>query len=193
MVPRQIKTAPDVVSFIEGQPRMVALLTSLATLNLPDAWIGAGFVRNPVWDALHSRAPDLNSLADVDVIFFDAGNPGTEREKAIEAVLAVLDPGTPWSARNQARMHLRNDDPPYQDAEDGIRHWPETATAVAARIMGGRVELLAPYGVEDLVGLALRPTPTTAARPGHLEAYRKRIQDKGWEQRWPCLRMFGLG
>jgi len=193
VVPQRIETASDVVSFIEGQPRMVELLTALATFSVPDAWIGAGFVRNPVWDTLHDRVPDLSSLADVDVIFFDATNLEMERERAIEAALTVLSPGVPWSARNQARMHLRNADLPYQDTEDGVRHWLETATAVAARIIGGRVELLAPHGVEDLVGLILRPTPTTAARPGHLEEYRQRMQAKGWKRRWPRLRVLGQG
>ncbi len=38
--------------------------------------------------------------------------------------------------------------------------------------------LPAPYGVEELVNLILRPTPTTAARPGHLKEYRQRMQAK---------------
>lgn len=30
--------------------------------------------------------------------------------------------------KNQARMHLRNGDRPYQSATDAMRYWPETAT-----------------------------------------------------------------
>ena len=193
MVPQRIETASDVVSFIEGQPPMIKLLKTLAKLDVPNACIGAGFVRNPVWDILHDRVPDLSRLADVDVIFFDAADLERKREQAIEAALIALTPGVPWSARNQARMHRRNADQPYRDVEDGMRHWLETATAVAARIRGGQVELLAPHGVEDLTSLILRPTPTTAARPGHLAKYRQRVEAKGWACRWPHLRVLGRG
>lgn len=186
-VPARIETAADVAAFVGGQPRMVELLGALGALDLPDAWIGAGFLRNPVWDALHGRAPDPGGLADVDVVFFDPADPAPARERAVEAALTTALSGVPWSARNQARMHDRNGDPPYRDTADALRHWPETATAVAARLQGGRVELLAPYGVADLAGLVLRPTPPTAARPEKLARYRQRVQAKGWLARWPRL------
>lgn len=32
------------------------LLDIVRSLALPDCWIGAGFVRNAVWDHLHGRA-----------------------------------------------------------------------------------------------------------------------------------------
>ena len=47
------------------------LLDIVRSLALPDCWIGAGFVRNAVWDHLHGRA--LSPLTgDVDVLWFDA-------------------------------------------------------------------------------------------------------------------------
>ncbi len=185
-------SAADVSNFITAQPAMLDRLTALASLCLPDAWIGAGFVRNVVWDALHGRVPGVADLADMDVVFFEPADLGTEREAAVEEALAALRPGVPWSAHNQARMHRRNADPPYRDTADAMRHWPETATAVAVRLHAGRVELLAPHGIEDLVRLVLRPTPTTASRPGHLEVYRQRVKAKGWVRRWPSLTVFGL-
>lgn len=188
---QRMTDAAGVIAFVEGQPGMTELLRAVAELGLPDAWIGAGFLRNPVWDALHGRAPDVDGLTDVDVVFFDADDVRTERERDIEAALSVRRPGVAWSARNQARMHLRNADAPYRDTEDGVRRWPETATALAARVKEGHVELLAPHGVEDLVGLVLRPTPTTAAQPRRLEAYRQRVRAKGWVQRWPRLTVLG--
>ena len=42
----------DIAAFIAAQPAMMDLLRAVEALNLPDGWIGAGFVRNPVWDAL---------------------------------------------------------------------------------------------------------------------------------------------
>ena len=183
-----LHTASDLSAFVAAQPAMVDCLAALAVLDLSDTWIGAGFVRNPVWDALHGQMPDIGTLADVDVVFFDPAHPEPEREQEAEAALALLHPGVPWSVRNQARMHRRNADPPYRDLSDALRHWLETATTVAVRLHKGQVEVLAPCGVADLLGLALRPTPATVAQPDKLAAYRCRVQAKGWLRRWPRLR-----
>lgn len=188
----RIGSAAELARFIAAQPAMRDLLAAVATLGLPDAWGGAGFVRNPVWDALHGRVPDITGLADVDVVFFDPAETGTEREQAVEAALAALRPGVPWSARNQTRMHRRNADPPYRNTADAVRHWPETATAVAARLRAGQVEVLAPHGTEDLLGLVLRPSPATRRETGRLAAYRHRVRSKGWTYRWPRLTVLGM-
>ncbi len=187
-----ITTAGDIVAFIEHQPWMMALLDAVARLDLPDAWIAAGFVRNPVWDVLHGRVPVPGALADVDVVFFDPAETGREREHEIERMLAAMVPTIPWSVRNQARMHLRNNDPPYGNTSAALTCWLETATAVGARLSGQRVDLLCPFGVEDLVGLILRPTTRTSGAPAKLEQYRQRVREKGWMTRWPRLRVVGL-
>ena len=82
-------------------------------------------------------------------------------------------------------MHLRNDDPPYRDTADAIGHWLETATCIAARLDDDdTVTLLAPHGIDDLVGLKLRPTP--AGRRNRAD-FQKRLKQKDWLRRWPKL------
>ncbi|MBR1222303.1 nucleotidyltransferase family protein [Bradyrhizobium sp. U87765 SZCCT0131] len=179
-----MRSVDDIAARIAREPGMMALLEAVARLRLPDGWIGAGFVRNAVWDVLHGRAPDCARLDDVDVVFFDRAAAERPHEQAIERVLAQACPGVPWSARNQARMHIRNADAPYADTAAAIARWPETATAIAARLAGGRVELLAPHGVGDLLGLVVRPTPAFVARPAVFEA---RLRAKDWFVRWPRL------
>src|SRR5262249_29254616 len=77
-----------------------------------------------------------------------------------------------------------NSEPAYHDTADAIARWPETATAVAARSSNGRVELLAPHGVDDLVQMTVRPTPAFASRQ---EEYIRRLRSKDWQARWPRL------
>ena len=178
-----IETAGDIVRLIALQPPMMDILRRVEALHLPDCWIGAGFVRNVIWDALHGR-PWSPSYGDIDVVYFDAGNLGAERDIQIEAGLKRSMPGVPWSVKNQARMHQANGDPPYADTADALRHWPEICTAVAVRSIGSCIELLAPFGVSDLVGLTVSPTPAFA---GKLDIYRARIARKQWAQRWPRL------
>lgn len=125
-------------------------------------------------------------LADVDVLFFDPVDASKEREAGIERRLRIVAPGIPWSVKNQARMHLRNGDKPYRDTLDAVAHWAETATAIAARSIRGRVEVKAPYGIDDLLDLTVRPTPAF----GHkMNVYRERVMGKDWPARWPKLKM----
>lgn len=164
------------------QPRMAAL-RAVAALGLPDGWIGAGFIRNAVWDMLHDIKPRLH-FDDVDVVWFDPART----DPAWDAALAArLPPGLKWSVTNQARMHARHGHAPYRDTADAIRHWPETATAVAARLQHDRLEVLAPHGLDDLFAGLLRPSP------GRDAAFARRIAAKPWLRDWPGLRISGTG
>ena len=53
-------------------------LTAVRELNLESRCIGAGAVRNLVWDSLHGYAQP-SALSDVDVAYFDASNLSVER------------------------------------------------------------------------------------------------------------------
>jgi hypothetical protein len=138
------------------------ILSIVQALRLPDCWVGAGFVRNAVWDALAGRPPAPLS-EDIDVVWFDPVRCDAASDRRIERDLAALHPGLRWSVKNQHRMHIRNADAPYRCCEDALRHWPETATAVAVRLAdAGRIEVLAPFGLHDLFAGIVRPTPAFA-------------------------------
>jgi uncharacterized protein len=42
----------DIGAFLAGQQYMVALVRDVAALGIDDGWIGAGLIRNAVWDRL---------------------------------------------------------------------------------------------------------------------------------------------
>lgn len=178
------------ITIVTASPAHLSILGEVAACGLPDCWVAAGFVRDLVWDHLHGRAPEL-PRNDIDVIWFDAARPDSAQDKALEAQLSAIRPDVRWSVDNQARMHLRNDDPPYASAMDAMRHWPETATAVAVQLAaGGQLRVAAPHGLEDLFAIIARPTPgfmTGARHAVHLQ----RVKDKGWRDRWPLLRIAG--
>src|SRR5215470_8208473 len=113
----QLRTAADVAAFIVADPWRRAVLEAVRRQRLPDWAVGAGFIRSAVWDTLHGHA-EPTPLADVDVLFFDAADVSRESETSIEAALAEALPNIPRSAKNQARMHLRNGDAPYADTAD---------------------------------------------------------------------------
>jgi hypothetical protein len=174
-----------IARLIAADPRAMAQLRAARELALPDWCIAAGFVRNRVWDALHGVAP-RREPHDVDVLFFDPADAGRAREADAEAYLGLKMPGTAWEVRNQARMHVAKGLPPHRDTAHAMTFWLETPTAVGIRLdADDTLSLLAPFGVEDLVGLVCRPTPWGAARRAD---YASRIAAKRWHVLWPRLR-----
>ncbi|MGH6933346.1 MAG: nucleotidyltransferase family protein [Dongiaceae bacterium] len=178
----RLATAEVVAAYIAGDPCRLAVLKTVRGLDLPDWAIGAGFVRNAVWDHLHGRQ-GATPVADVDVLYFDRNGAEPARDQELDARLSQLLPGVPWSVKNQARMHLRNRDVPYRDTTDAIRHWLETPTAIAVRLTDqDEPELLAPYGTADLLAMIVRPTPSGQRKP---DQYRGRILAKRMVENWP--------
>ena len=172
-------------SIIAADTQRMHILRLVKELALPDCWVAAGFVRGCVWDHVHeirpSPLPD-----DIDVIWYDPLHATQETDLLLESTLRARD-GTPgWSVKNQARMHGRNADASYLSAADAMRYWPETATAVGVRLGGqAQIEVNAPFGLDDLFGLIVRPTPRFLA--GKHAMYAARIQGKNWQPGWPRL------
>ncbi|RAI55374.1 nucleotidyltransferase family protein [Roseicella frigidaeris] len=193
---------------IAGEARLREPLRAVAAIGLPEAWIGAGLLRNAAWDALSGFPPGRNPPGDIDVVWFDPG-AGPAADAAAGRALRAAMPGLPWSVRNQARMAARNGDAPYADTRDAAAHWPETATAVLARWAGPRagpragagpgagagagpgagVEVAAPWGFADLLGRVVRPTPDFARLPAKRAIFAARCRAQRWRERWPGVRM----
>lgn len=167
-------------------------LEAVAALDLADCWVGAGFVRAPLWDTLH-QFERPTPIPDIDVIYFQSENAEFEVDLELEHRLVQTGPTLPWphtywSVRNQARMHTRNGDTPYRDTADAMAHWLETPTAVAIRLNAdGAVEILSPFGLADLFEMVIRPTPH--ARALRMAAFHERIASKDWLDNWPQLRI----
>ena len=156
------------------------LLRTLKSLELKEGCIGAGFVRNMVWDKAH----DIQSpLSDVDVLHFDSSDISKETDLLFEEQLKQLRPDVNWSVKNQARMHLWHGHSPYDSINEAISNWAETATAIAVKLTDkNQIEIIAPYGLRDLFDLALRPTPLIP-----IEVFIKRVKEKKWTTKYPQL------
>ena len=183
-----IKTDRDICRIIEQDTWMMGILRDVRWLGLPDSWVCAGFVRAKVWDVLHGYE-HRSFLPDVDVIYYDNRDVREETEKVLESKLRQMSPKVPWSVKNQARMHIVDDAPPYSSSFDAIANFPETATALAVRLTeADTVELVAPWGVDDLIHLVVRPTPGfDGADAFKSSIYARRVATKGWQTTWPRL------
>ena len=159
-------------------------LRAVEKLRLEDTWISAGLIRNKVWDTLNNVTTPIN---DIDVIYFDSSDTSWETEKSLERKLTTLLPNQPWSVKNQARMHLKSGFAPFSSAYDGVAHFPETPTAVAARIYDGKLEIMAPYGLKDLFEMNVKPTPYYQKDSDYYSIYVERVKRKKWDEIWGNL------
>jgi len=161
-------------------------LRAARALGLPDWCIGAGAVRNLVWDHLHGH-PAPSPLADIDLAYFDADEPpGMEREH--QARLALSSPELPWEVTNQAHVHhwfeqhFGHAVPPLRSLPEAVASWPEYATAVGLRLLpDDTLDLIAPLGLADLFEMRVRRNPARVS----LDTYRQRVATKQYGQRWP--------
>lgn len=182
-----MKTEEEMVNVVKRDVWMMEILYAAKSLNLPDWWVCAGFVRAKVWDTLHNFNTRTH-LPDVDVIYFDKRNLSEETEKGYEAQLRSLMPDIPWSVKNEARMHLVNDIPPFKSSVDAISKFPETATALGLKIdENNEIILTAPCGIKDVLALKIKPTPYFAENEKLGEIYKQRVTKKSWKSIWPMV------
>ncbi|EFE95693.1 nucleotidyltransferase family protein [Serratia odorifera] len=174
----------QIIDWLQQDVQRMAALRTVRRLGLNDWCLGAGFVRNLVWDWRHSHAA-ATPLNDIDVIHFDAARPQAERDRMLEARLQQWLP-QPWSVKNQARMHQRCGRAPYRDSEDAISFWIEIETAVGARLNADdSITLIAPFGLQALFSDSV----TFNAKSGDAAAFQQRLAAKRWLQLWPRLRV----
>ncbi len=162
-------------------------LAHVRALRLPAWCVGAGAVRNLVWDALHGHAAP-SALPDVDVAFFDAADLSSERDAALERRLRAVAPGTPWEVTNQAgvhqwfEQHFGHAVAPLRSLDEAVASWPETATCVGLWLDDDdALHVIAPHGLDDLFDMVVRRNPVRAS----VRAYLERVATKRYAQRWP--------
>jgi hypothetical protein len=148
----------------------MAVLRAVRDVDPPDWLVGGGVLRDLVWDRLHDRVAPSRSR-DVDLAFFDPRRLDAGRDAEVERALVARLPGVPWDAKNQAAVHrwygrvFGAEVPPLASAADGVGTWPETATAVAVRLLDGdELRVVAPCGLEDLFALVCRRNPSSGER-----------------------------
>ncbi len=170
-----------------GSPWFGPALEAVRALRLASWCVGAGAVRNLVWDHLHGFTRPTE-LSDVDVAFFDTHDLSPENDTRLEDRLRVIAPGLPWEVTNQAAVHLWYERyfgtavEPLPSLEAAVGTWPETATSVGLTVsQKGAVRVIAPCGLEDLFAMIVRRNPTRVS----LEVYRQRIAIKRYSERWP--------
>ncbi len=186
-VSEQQALAARLRAIARATPWCMQALHAVAQLGLPHCCIGAGAVRNLVWDALHAYSQP-SALSDIDVAYFDAHDLLAESEMQLRQRLATLLPGVPWEVCNQARVHLWFEAEfgyavlPLRSLDDAIATWPEFATSVGIWLRpDGEICIVAPHGLDDLFNMVVRRNPARIS----LDGYAQRLASKDYAARWP--------
>lgn len=184
-------------SVIRSSVWMMRVLTTVRDVELPDAWVGAGTIRDLVWGGLYGSGFDPGDVRDVDVVFFDPDDLSHDRDDEATRRLHDAWPQVPWEASNQAAVHTWYASEfgggpvhPLLTVADAVATWPETATAVAVRLdPAGEVEVCAPLGLADLLAGVWRRNPRRVSLPVSLA----RLARHKPAQRWPAVQVIAPG
>lgn len=157
--------------------------------GLPDAWIGAGAIRDVIWGRLNGGF-EPRTVHDLDVAFLDPADLTRRRDQVAQQQLYALAGDLPWEATNQAAVHTWfhqhfGGDPvdAVTDIHDAVATWPETATAVAVRATPTGIEVCAPHGLTDLLTGIWRRNPARVS----VATSMKRLARQQPTRRWPSV------
>ena len=178
------------IAILRGCSRLMQVLAVLRSLHPPDWMVMSGAVYQPVLNRLTGRPPE-HGIKDYDVGYFDPDTSYEAEDRVIRRVAAAFAPplDTLVEVRNQARVHLWFEghfgEPyaPLTHTAEALTRFISPLNAVGVRLAADdRLLVEAPFGLEDLFDLRLRPNPLRRERSFERIA-------AGMCARWPELRL----
>lgn len=94
---------------------------------------------------------------------------------------------TKLDIKNQARVHLWYEKSfghkvdANLSVEDAINKWGSTVTSIGVRMEKGKLIVYAPYGLNDLFNMIIRPVKRNFTKEQYGEKTKK------WKRKWPNL------
>ena len=180
----------QLLAILGEHPWFMAAMDAVSDLGLSQWCIGAGVIRNIVFDYLDGGS--TTPIRDVDVAYFDLSDLSEHKDREYKDILKVCMPNVPWEVTNQAAVHLWFHKkfgyrvPPVNGIEEAVATWPETCTAVAVtKLHKDEYKVYAPCGLEDLFGMVIRRNPARV----NVRTYNTRISNKQYDKCWKSVRI----
>lgn len=155
--------------------------------NFKNYYVGAGAINQTVFNYFH-RYPIDQNISDYDIVYYDKDTSYEQEDKIIKKIESSLkDLNIKTDIKNECRVPIwkkekyNQEIKPYLSVEDAISRWITTITCIGVRLEEGKLKIYAPYGLEDLFSLIIRPVKKDAT----LKVYEEKV--KKWQQKWPKL------
>jgi uncharacterized protein len=176
------------VSLALRNPANDSILSALDALRLADAWLVSGCLVQSAWNALTDR-PISYGIDDYDVFYFDSDTSWDSEDRVIKRFDPIArELNVTIQVRNQARVHLWYQQkfgaryPPLACSTEGIDRFLTRNTKVGIRRDGGRDQVYAPDGFDDIARLLITPNRSANfSRERYLEKAAR------WMSLWPEL------
>lgn len=153
---------------LRASPTLMQALHAARELDLPDWLIFSGAIYQRALNHLTGRDPDYG-IKDYDLGYFDASDLSYEAEDVVirRAAASFAPPLDELvEVRNQARVHLWFEGKfgeayaPLGSCGAALERFVSPLFAIGVRLEpDDRLTVLAPFGLDDLFALRLRPNP----------------------------------
>lgn len=176
-----------------GGSAVRGVLERVAGLGVEPWALTAGCLFQTFWNAATGIADMAHGIRDHDLFFYDAADTSYEGEDVVirRWLAACQDLDIELEPRNEARVHLWYAEkfgrsiPRYRDLPHAISSFAAPCCCVGLSLSTtGVLHLIAPYGLDDLFTLTMRPNLAGVAPRAVYETKAAR-----WRQTWPDLRV----
>ena len=172
---------------LETNEKLMAILKVLEKYakdknEFKNYYVGAGCINQTVFNYYHNN-DSCYGIKDYDIVYFDSDTSYEAEDVIIKEIEALVkDISVKVDIKNQARVHLWcSGKSPANSVEEAISRWGSTVTCIGVRLEKGKFKVFAPYGLNDVFAMVIRPVKFEFSK----ESYYERA--KRWQKKWPKL------
>lgn len=163
------------------------ILERLENYGLSNYYVAAGAINQTVFNYYHGY-PSNYLIDDYDIVYYDEDLSYEKEDKIIKEITKLCKGlNVKIDVKNQARVHLWYEKKfghpiePNKSVEEAISKWGTTATCIGVRLEKKNLVVFAPYGLNDLFNLIIRPNKKDFIKRDY------DLKTKRWKKKWPKL------
>ena len=173
----QIKVFEKIILKSPTIDKVLKTLADYAEKNkkFSNYYLAAGSINQTILNYYH-QFPLESFIKDLDIVYYDSDTSYEAEDKIIKELSELLkDIHLEFDIKNEGRVHLwykekyQKEIEPYKNIEDAIKRWGTTITCIGIRLENSKLKIYAPYGLNDLFNLTIRPVKYQFQKESYLE------------------------
>ena len=153
----------DILKYILSKSKKIMrILRIIEECDISNCYLAAGCINQTVFNYYHGYDIDYG-IGDYDIVYFDEDLSYEAEDKVIKMIKSKVNDDIELDIKNQARVHLWYYEKygvnreKYVNVENAISRWTSTVTCIGIRLDGDKLIVCAPYGLDDLFNMIIRP------------------------------------